>query len=95
MAVIRWVALLPFFAAVSNVLGVQTMVLFGLDKQFSRILIFAGVFNVALAIPLIRAFYAQGAGASVLCTECLIPLLMFMVLRRHKIPIFRIEGTSS
>lgn len=83
--IIRWVALLPFLTAMSNVLGTLTMVTFGFDKQFSRILILAGLFNVALAIPLIKVFVARGAGASVLFTEFLVTASMVVFLRRKRI----------
>jgi PST family polysaccharide transporter len=86
--IIRWIAFLPFIVAVSNVLGIQTMIPFGLDKQFSRILIVAGLFNVSLALPLIHLFAAQGAGASVLFTEIIVTITMIVVLRRHNIQIY-------
>lgn len=89
IAVIRWIALLPFIIAVSNVLGVQTMIPFGLDRQFSRILISAGVFNVLLAIVLIKLFGAAGAGASVLATETLVTVGMIVVLERCGLPVLR------
>jgi polysaccharide transporter, PST family len=81
--VIRWIAPLPFLVAISNVLGIQIMVPLGFDKQFSRILILAGLFNLALCVPLVHLFAARGAGASVLCTETLVTVLMIFVLRRH------------
>ena len=67
--VMRWIAMLPFLVAVTSVLGVLTMLTFGLDKQFSRILIAAGILNLSVGIPLISRFAAQGAAASVLVTE--------------------------
>jgi polysaccharide transporter, PST family len=89
--VIRWIALLPFLIAISNVLGVQTMLTFGLDKQFSRILIAGGIFNVLLAVPLVKMFGAQGAGAAVLATESLVTISMAIALERHGISLFRRE----
>ncbi len=86
--VIRWIALLPFLVAVSNVLGVQIMLTFGLDKQFSRILVVGGIFNVALCIPLVHFFAARGAGAAVLCTEFLVTTAMILVLHRRRVSIF-------
>jgi PST family polysaccharide transporter len=85
--VMRWIALLPFFIAISNVLGVLTMLTFGLDKQFSRILISAGLLNLALGIPLISSFAAEGAGASVLVTEVFVTLMMGLILRLNGINI--------
>jgi len=92
--IIRWISLLPFLLAISNVLGVQTMIPFGLDKQFSQILIVAGLFNVSLAGPLIYLFGARGAGASVLLTEIFVTTAMFLVLRCHDIRIYVGEKLS-
>jgi PST family polysaccharide transporter len=85
--VMRWIAPLPFLIAVSNVLGIQTMLTFGLDKQFSRILIAAGGVNIIFAVPLILWLGAQGAGASVLVSETVVTVAMILVLRHHRISI--------
>jgi PST family polysaccharide transporter len=86
--VIRWIALLPFLLAASNVLGVQTMLTFGLDRQFSRILLASGILNLMTGIPLIHFLGAQGAGISVLMTETLVTVAMVIVLQRHHIHLF-------
>jgi O-antigen/teichoic acid export membrane protein len=69
------------------------MVTFGLDKQFSRILLFAGALNVTIGIPLIKLFAAQGAGIAVLITETAVTLTMTLVLRRNGITFGRAERT--
>lgn len=85
--IIRWIAMLPFIIAISNVLGIQTMVTFGMDKQFSSILIMSGIVNVVLAIPLIKLYRAQGASMSLLITEVLVTTSMWIVLQRNGIDI--------
>ena len=87
--ILRWIALLPFVIAVSNIFGVQTMIPFGLDMQFSRILIVAGFFNILLAVPLVHLFAAAGAGMSVLATEVFVTFTMFVVLERRGIHVFK------
>jgi polysaccharide transporter, PST family len=67
--VLRWIALLPFVIALSNVFGIQTMVTFGMEKQFSRILIAAGAVNLVLCVLLVLRWGASGAAASVLAVE--------------------------
>lgn len=79
---LRWIAFIPFLVAISNVLGIQTMVVFGYEKAFSRILILAGLFNVTLAWLLIQRMGAPGAGAAVLATEAFITLAMLLYLQR-------------
>ena len=90
--VLRWIAPLPFLIAVNGVLGVQTMVSFGLDKQFSRILISAGLLNLGLAVPLIHQYAARGAGMSVLCTEFFVVVAMLVVLQRQG---FSLRGSGT
>lgn len=85
--IIKWIAMLPLIIAISNVLGIQTMVTFGMDKQFSRILIMSGIVNVLLAIPLIKLYRAQGASISLLITEVLVTTSMWIVLQRNGIDI--------
>jgi PST family polysaccharide transporter len=93
--IIHWIAFLPFLVAISNVLGIQTMVSLGLDKQFSRILILAGLFNIALGVPLIRVYAACGAGISVLLTELLVTTVMILELNRHEVKLSHLMGISA
>jgi polysaccharide transporter, PST family len=85
--VMRWIALLPFLVVLTSMLGVVTMLAFGLDKQFSRTLIAAGILNVVVGVPLISNFAAQGAGASVLLTETFVTVMMGLILRLNGINI--------
>ena len=80
--VIRWIAFLPFLIALSNVLGIQTMVTFRMDSAFSKILVIAGAVNIACAVPLILRFGATGAGGAVLLTETFVTACMAIVLIR-------------
>jgi O-antigen/teichoic acid export membrane protein len=92
---LRWIAMLPFVIAISNVLGIQTMIPFGLDRQFSRILIAAGLANIVLAVPLIRLFGASGAGASVLLIEIFVTTTMAVVLGRSGIDILPLRRQAA
>ena len=92
---LRWIAFIPFLVAVSNILGIQTMVVFGYEKAFSRILTAAGVFNVTLAWFLVRWKGAPGAGAAVLATEALITLAMLLFLQRVGIHLLRRSSNSA
>ncbi|MEG9431417.1 flippase [Terriglobus sp. ADX1] len=91
--IIHWIAFLPFLITVSNALGIQTMLSFGLDKLFSRILVASGILNVVLAFPLIHFFAAKGAAISVLIVEAAVTVAMIVVLEGEGVHLFR--GTKS
>lgn len=90
--VVRWIAFLPVLSALSNVLGITTMIPFGLDKQFSRIVIIAGLLNVILAIPLIRISGAEGAGASIFFTEAFVMSAIVFALQRNGLKVMQRSG---
>ena len=74
--VLRTLSVVPFVVGVSNVLGIQIMLSSGMNKRFSHILIFAGIFNVMILIPLSREFSAWGGAISMVTTECFILFAM-------------------
>jgi PST family polysaccharide transporter len=80
-SIFRWMAMLPFIIAVSNVLGIQTMIPFGLERQLSRIYVLAGLGSLATSILLIRHYGALGAAVSVLTVEVVIVFCMWQSLR--------------
>jgi O-antigen/teichoic acid export membrane protein len=60
----------------------------GMKKKVSEILIVAGLFNLALLIPLASIYGAQGAAMSALATELLVTTLMALYLIKRRIPAF-------
>jgi len=89
VAVLRWLAPLPFIVGLSNVFGIQTLLPLGKKETFTRIVMLAGAINIALLLVLAGAFGAQGAAAAVLTTEVLVTLAMAISLWRLDVPIFR------
>lgn len=91
ISVLRWIGLLPIIISASNVLGVQVMIPFGLDKQFMRILVATGALNVVLASFMIKVDGAKGAAISILFAEILVAACMIFTLERNRLSIFRPE----
>ncbi|WP_413294131.1 flippase [Bdellovibrio sp. HCB185ZH] len=85
---IRILAFAPFLIAISNILGIQTMLTHGYKKEFSLILLISGAANLILLFPLGHAFQATGAAVSVLVTETLVTTLMAIFLKKKNNPIF-------
>jgi len=88
--VLRWLSVLPFLIALSNVFGVQTMLAMGLNQLVSRILVFAGALNVAALFVLTHWFAASGAAMAVAGTELFVTVVMALIVRRRHLPVFRV-----
>lgn len=74
--VLRILAFIPLLVAASNIFGIQTMLTFGLQREFSRIIIWSGIINLGLVIPLAWLYAAAGAAASVVITETIVTVTM-------------------
>jgi PST family polysaccharide transporter len=77
---IKIISFLPFLVALSNVLGIQLMVPFGMDRGFTWILFTAGLLNVSLAVLLVPPWQAAGMAISVLISEIFVTLAMSIFL---------------
>jgi len=76
---------LPLLTVISNILGIQTMLAFGLKKHFSRILISASLMNLGLFIALAMLYDAHGAALSNVIVEMVVTLSMLAVLHKHNL----------
>jgi PST family polysaccharide transporter len=79
--VLKILAFLPFIIGLSNVMGIQTMLTFGMKEVFSKIIISAGIINICLTLLLTPIFYHIGTSVSVLLTEIFVTFFMFVYLR--------------
>ncbi len=79
--VLKILAFLPFIIGLSNIFGIQTMLTFNHKKAFSKILIFAGVINISLALLLTPVFKHIGISISVVITEIFVTSAMFLYLK--------------
>lgn len=89
VVVLKWMAPLPLLICLSNVFGVQLMLPLGMQKKVSEILIVSGLFNLAVLVPLVFFYGAQGAAMSALATEFLVTTSMALHLIKCKIPAFQ------
>lgn len=83
--ILRILAFLPFVIGLSNIFGIQTMLTFNMKKAFSRILMTISLLSIVLTLILVQFYSAVGVAISVLITEILVTLIMFIHLRRKHI----------
>ncbi|MEQ1962910.1 flippase [Xenorhabdus khoisanae] len=87
--VLMLMAWLPFIIGLSNIFGIQTLLVLGYRAIFSKILIFSGFINIILIIPLTYLYNEIGATISVLLTEIIVTTIMLLVIINKKLPIFK------
>jgi O-antigen/teichoic acid export membrane protein len=79
------ISLLPLLISLSNVFGIQTMLPMGFDKSFNKIIGFAALVHIILLLIFIPAYFAKGVAYSVVLTELLVTISMFIFLKIKKI----------
>jgi len=90
-AVIRILSFLPLIVGLNHTLGVQILVTFGLKKLFARILVTAGVANIAFALLLAPPLRHVGVAFGSLTTEICILIVICISLRRHGLSLFGVR----
>src|SRR5207248_2376846 len=78
----RWLSATIFLVGLSSGFGGQIMLLFGMKRSFMRILIGAGLFNVAAIVPCSYYFGATGASISIVMAEFIVTAAMTLVVWR-------------
>ncbi len=87
VSVIHILAFNLFFIALGYVLGMETMLTFGLSREYSHITLGTLAFNLLITFVLIRWLSLDGAALSTLLTEILVVIWMYVVIRNKKLNI--------
>lgn len=82
---LRILAFLPFIISLSNIFGIQTMLVFGMKKQFNKVLLSAAIVNTVIVLPMIYFYQAIGVSVSMTITETFVTLSMYIVLKNNNI----------
>jgi PST family polysaccharide transporter len=84
VAVLRVASLIIPCVAVTNIVGMQWMLPFGMDRVFNRIVVCAGVINIILALILAPRFGPIGTAWSVVASQAFVATSMFVTLMRQR-----------
>ena len=87
---LRIMAFLPVIITLSNIFGVQTMLVFGMQKEFSRILMMAAVLNTCVVLPMIYLYEGIGVSVTITVTECFVTIMMWYVLKCKSINLLKV-----
>ena len=77
---LQLMSLVPMMVALSNILGIQTMLPLGMEKIFSRILISSAVLNTIIIFPLTIGYGGVGTSLTMSITESFVTVTMAVVL---------------
>jgi O-antigen/teichoic acid export membrane protein len=92
VTILKILSPLCLLIALSNAFGIQIMIPFGFQREFGRILLFAGLLHLISLLAASHFFGATGAAVSVVVTEGIVTLIMAASLLRRGI--FSIENSS-
>lgn len=88
--VLRILAPLPLLVAGSIVLGVLWMLPLGLDRQFNKVVLTAGVLNLGIAVILAPHFGRLGVAIASILAEGTLTVALYLVLQRQALnPLLR------
>jgi PST family polysaccharide transporter len=85
IAVLRWLAPLPFVISLSNILGIQIMLPNQKTHEFNKILGISGALSLFMITPLIYWQNYIGASINTLITESVVTLLMAVYIWKSEI----------
>lgn len=86
IAVLRWLSPLPLLLASANIVGAQTMLVFGMDRELTRTVVWCTVLNIPLSATFSFFWGARGAAAALVTVAALMTLsLAWRVGRRPAI----------
>ena len=85
---LRIISPIPFLSSINNVLGIQTMIPLGYEKNFNAIISIAALFHILLMFILVPNYLATGTVIAVIITEVIIMILMYVFTKRKNILIF-------
>lgn len=77
IVVFKILSFLPLIIGLSNVMGVLTMLNFGLKKEFSQILMLGSISNLLIAFTLVPIYQHIGSAISVIITETIVLIGFF------------------
>ena len=89
VTIIQIMSSLPVLIVLSNIYGFQTMVNFGMQKEFRKILVFVGLCNIVILTALVIWFGACGAATASLIAEACVTLLAIRRLKNEGINLLR------
>ena len=79
--ILKIVAWLPFVISISNICGIQTMLNFGMQREFSRILLTAAILDLLTIYPATLIFGSLGTAWISLIVEIFVSTVMIFFVR--------------
>jgi polysaccharide transporter, PST family len=87
--VFQVLAIVPFLVTIDTFFGTLTMLIFDRSKEFTKIIVSAGLLNVLLSVLLIQSYQHIGAALSVLLVEIYISTRLIVYVQTNDLKIFK------
>lgn len=93
--ILQIMAFIPFIVALSTTFGVQTMLTFNYKEVFSHIILLFSAVHLLLSVLMAYFFQAVGIALTVVITESLVTITMYLYLRRKGINLLDLRNIRS
>jgi len=84
---VRILALYPFLAAVASCYSVLGLLVFAMDRQFTRVLLYGGLANLACIPLLVPVWQGAGMAVSVLVAGAVVLVSSYCIASRSRLPV--------
>lgn len=80
--ILRILSIVPVFFVTGNILGIQTMLNIGMEKNYSTIVSFVSISGLLLLLLLTWKYSGYGASIAILSTEITLTILIILKIRK-------------
>lgn len=91
ISVLRILSIIPFLVAIDTILGTLNMLVYKKNREYSNIIISAGLLNLIVGVTLISLFNHIGAAIAVLSVEIFITVRLFIYTQNSELKLFNLN----
>ena len=78
-------SVIPFIVSISNIYGIQIMMNFGYQKEFSKIIILAAIIDLVMVFPMVFILKAEGIIITSILVEFIVTILTVFFVKKNEV----------
>lgn len=82
---LKMMSVIPFIVSISNIYGIQIMMNFGYQKEFSKIIILAAIIDLVMVFPMVFILKAEGIIITSILVEFIVTILTVFFVKKNEV----------